>query len=338
MATVVSMLSPEKFFSAQPIIPDGMKVVFLEHFSDEEIIKACEGAEGVLSVGSAAMINAFIMEQIPTVKIIQCIGAGFDRVNIPASIRIGIPVANVPGANSTSVAEYVIGSLIALQRRMLESDEEIKAGNYLPFRNRVLGEGLREVGGSKLGLVGFGNIAKQVAIIASLLGSSVRYYATNRQSLDIEEQHSVVYKPLDELLATSDVISLHVPLNDQTRNLISNRELALMPRGSILINSARGEVVNQVALACALEQGHLSGAAIDTFSPEPPGIDHPLLNLSSKAAKLVLLSPHTAGVTLGAYKCMIEGALENISRVARGDEPRNIVNGIVTRVKMRATD
>ncbi|MGL5513953.1 MAG: NAD(P)-dependent oxidoreductase, partial [Sporomusa sp.] len=141
------------------------------------------------------------------------------------------------------------------------------------------------------------------------------------------------YKPLDELLATSDAVSLHVPLNDQTRNLIGAREFALMPRGSILINSARGEVLDQMALAAALEQGHLSGAAIDTFSPEPPGPDHPLLNLSPRAAKLLLLSPHTSGVTLGAVKRMLEEALKNIARVARSEEPQNIVNGIVTRVK-----
>lgn len=333
MATVVSMLSPKQFFSSRPVIPDGLKVVFLEHFSDEEIIKACEGAEGVLTVGSAALISSFIIERIPTIKIIQSIGAGFDRVDIPASIRAGIPVANMPGANSTSVAEYVIGSLIALQRRMPESDEEIKAGNYLAFRNRILGEGLGEVRGSRLGLVGFGNIAKQVAVIASLLGASVSYYSSRQQSPIVEKQYSAVYKPLDELLATSDAVSLHVPLNDQTRNLIGAREFALMPRGSILINSARGEVLDQMALAAALEQGHLSGAAIDTFSPEPPGPDHPLLNLSPRAAKHLLLSPHTSGVTLGAFKRMIEGALENIARVARSEEPQNIVNGIVTRVK-----
>lgn len=331
MATVVSLLSEDKFNSAKPVISKELNMFFLNQFSDSDIINACEGADCLFSAGSAATINSFILERIPTIKIVQCMGVGFDHIDIPASIREGIPVANVPGANATSVAEYVIGSLIAIQRRLLEADIEIKAGNYLLFRNNMLREGIQEVRGSKLGLIGFGSIGRQVAKIASALGATVSYCASHRQPPDVELQYSVEYKTMDSLLETSDVVSLHIPLSDKTRGLIGVRELALMPQGSILINTARGEIVEQRALAEALEKGHLAGAAIDTFTPEPPGPGHPLLNLSVNAKKRLILNPHTSGVTVGAYKRMIEGALKNVERVVRGEVPNNIVNGIFKR-------
>ncbi|TWH51792.1 2-hydroxyacid dehydrogenase [Sporomusa sp. KB1] len=331
MPTVVSLLSEDKFNSAKPVIPQELNIFFPNQLSDLDIINACEGADCLFSVGSAAMINSFILERIPDIKIVQCMGVGFDRVDIPASIRAGIPVANVPGSNATSVAEYVIGSLIAIQRRLVEADAEIKAGNYLSFRNNILREGIKEVRGSKIGLVGFGNIGRQVAQIASVLGASVSYCASHRQPPNVELQYSIEYKTLDSLLETSDVISLHIPLNDKTRGLIGARELALMPQGSILINTARGEIVDQKALAEVLEKGHLAGASIDTFTPEPPGDDHPLLTLSSNAKKRLLLNPHTSGITVGAYKRMIENALKNMARVVRGEVPNNIVNGILRR-------
>lgn len=331
MAIVVSLLSRDKFYSAQPVIPDGWDIIFLEGISDESIIEACRGADALFSAASAGAINSIILENIPSIKIIQTMGVGCDHVDIPAAIRLQIPVANVPGANATSVAEHAIGGLIALQRRFFESHAEIFAGNYLSCRNRVLREGLGEVRGSKIGLVGFGNIARHVAKIALALGASVSYFAVHRQPPAVESQFPVEYKTLEELLTTSDVVSLHIPLTDQTRCLIGARELALMSPGSILINTARGEIIDQAALAEVLEKGRILGAVLDTIAPEPPDHQHPLLTLTPEAAKRLLLTPHTAGVTIGAYKRMIEGAFRNMTRVVRGEQPENIVNGIVER-------
>lgn len=331
MPKVVSLLSRDKFDSSQPIIPDGLTVFFLDKISDQNIIDACEGADCLFSSATAGAIGSFVIKNIPSIKIIQTMGVGFDHVDIPATVRLQIPVANVPAANATSVAEHAIGGLIAIQRRLLESHTEILAGDYLSCRNRVLRGGLREIRGSQIGLVGFGNIARQVAKIALVLGASVSYFATHRQPLAIERQFSVTYKSFEELLATSDIVSLHVPLTEQTRKLIGARELRLMRPGSILINTARGEILDQVALAEALETGHLLGAAIDTIAPEPPDPDHPLLRLSADAAKRLLVTPHTAGVTIGAYKRMIETAFENMARVVRGERPNNVVNGIIKR-------
>jgi len=138
----------------------------------------------------------------------------------------------------------------------------------------------------------------------------------------------VDYKTLEELLATSDIISIHVPLTEQTLKIKGHREFGLMRPGALFINTARGEVVDQEALAAALECGQLGGAAIDCISPEPPPPGHPLLNLSPAARDRLLLTPHLAGVTLGAFRRMLLNALENMNRVAGGEAPRFVVNGI----------
>lgn len=331
MPIVVSLLPQDKFVAANVRVPDDFTIRFLDSVSDQSIIKACEGADCLFTPASVSRINAFILENIPSIKIIQTMGVGFDHVDLPAAARLHIPLANVPGANATAVAEHTLGMLIALQRRLLESDAQIKAGNYATYRNVLLREGIQEIRGSKIGLVGFGNIGRSFAKIVLALGASVSYYAPHRLSPDAELQFPVEFQPLDRLLATSDVVSLHLPLNDQTRGLIGARELSLMTPGSFLINTARGEILDQAALAETLESARLTGVALDTLSPEPPDDSHPLLHLSTAAARRLLLTPHTAGVTLGSYKRMIEAALENMARVVRGEKPANIVNGISER-------
>ncbi len=331
MPIIVSLLTQDKFAAASVIIPEGFSIHFADLSCEQSIIDACKNADCLFAPASAGKIGTGILENIPSIKIIQGMGVGFDHVDIAASVRLAIPVANVPGANASAVAEQTLGLLLAMQRRMVESDAEIKNGNYVPFRNAVLREGLQEVRGCKIGLLGFGNIGRAVASLAVAMGATVSYFSPRRQSPEIEDQFAVTYKKLDALLATSDVISLHLPLNDQTAALIGARELALMPQGSMLINTSRGEIVDQAALCEALESGRLAGAALDTFAPEPPPADHPLFQLSATASKRLLLTPHTAGVTRGSYKRMIEGALENMARVMRGELPLNVVNGIYRR-------
>lgn len=197
---------------------------------------------------------------------------------------------------------------------------------YQLFRKNMLKKGISEIAGSKIGLIGFGNIGRQVAKIAVMLGASVTYYTLHRKSSNIELEFGVKYQSLTALLNSSDIVSLHIPLNAATQGLIGSSELELMPSGSLLINTSRGEVVDQLALANVLESGHLSGAAIDTLFPEPPLLDHPLLNLSESAQRRLLLTPHVAGVTLNSNKKMLAAAISNIERVLRGEPPNHLLN------------
>ena len=328
MPIIVMFLSSARVAETHVSMPTDWQLRFLETDDETEIIATCEDVDCILSSGAVANISSRIIDKCPNLKFIQCMGAGFNQVDLRAAEQKGIAVANSPGLNDSSVAEFTIGSIIALQRRILESDTEIKAGRYAAFRRRVLQEGLQEIGGSRLGLIGIGNIGLKVATIAGLLGASVSYYTQHRRSADVERQFGIAYQPLGELLAGNEIVSLHVPLNSATRGLIGERELALMPAGSLLVNTSRGAVVDQVALAQALESGHLAGAAVDTFDPEPPDADHPLLRLSPAAQRRLLLTPHTAGVTLPSFRRMLASGVANIERVLRGEPAENQVNRI----------
>jgi len=326
MPIVVMFLPQTRVESANVTLPTTWELRFLESASDEEIIATCHDADFILSVGSAASINARILENCSKLKLVQCLGAGFNHVDLAVADRLKISVANSPGQNAGTVAEFTIGTIIALQRRISESDAEIKAGNYASFRKNMLTKGLQEIAGSRIGLIGFGNIGRQVAKIAIMLGASVTYYTQHRKPSNIELEFGVSYQSLTSLLKNSDVLSLHIPLNADTHGLIGSRELELMPLGSLLINTSRGEVVDQLALANVLESGHLSGAAIDTLFPEPPLPDHPLLNLSQHAQRRLLLTPHVAGVTQNSNQKMLVAAISNIERVLRGEAPHHLVN------------
>jgi phosphoglycerate dehydrogenase-like enzyme len=326
MSIVVIFLPQARVETARITLPETWKIRFLESASStEEIIAACQDADCILSVGSTASITAQVLESSPNLKLIQCLGAGFNHVDLAAAKRLKIPVANSPGQNARTVAEFTIGTIITLQRRIIEADAEIKAGNYAEFRRNVLNRGLQELAGSRIGLIGFGNIGIQVAKIAVMLGAFVSYYTLHRKPTDIELQLGVEYKSFTSILKSSDIVSLHIPLNAETQGLIGSRELELMPAGSLLINTSRGEILDQLALAKALESGLLA-AAIDTLSPEPPHPDHPLLNLSQLAQRRLLLTPHVAGVTLHSNQKMLVASIANIERVLRGEAPEHLVN------------
>lgn len=328
MPVIVMFLSPARVAATHITMPADWQVRFLESTDEAEIISTCRDADCIVSVGSVTGINARIITNCPNLKLIQCLGVGFNQVDLATAEQREIPVANSPGQNASTVAEFTIGCIIALQRRFLESDAEIKAGRYAAFRAQVLHEGLQEIGGSRLGLVGIGNIGLQVAKIAGLLGASVSYYTEHRRPADVERQLGITYQPMDDLLADSDIVSFHVPLNETTRGLIGARELARMKAGSLLVNTSRGPVVDQIALAQALESGHLAGAAIDTFDPEPPDVEHPLLRLSPTTQRRLLLTPHTAGITFPSFRRMLAACVANMERVLRGEPAINQVNRI----------
>lgn len=334
--SIVVMLYPKARLEAASIdLPAEMTLRFLESYTHEEIVEACRGADCLLFPAMVTSIPENVLSQLTDIKLIQCPGAGFDHIDIAAAARLGIPVANAPGENLASVAEFTVGLIIALQRQILVSDYEIKSGNYQVLRKRLLNQGIPEIGGSKVGLVGFGAIGYQTAKILRMLHASVCYYSRNRKSTVIETELEIEYQSLEDLLATSDIVTVHVPLTGETRGKIDRRELALMRPGSLLINTARGEIINPIALAEFLENGHLGGAAIDTLYPEPPSADHPLLNLSPEASKRLILTPHVAGVTIGAFRRMMHAAFENMNRAAQGKSINNVVNGIERRQKQK---
>ena len=326
---VLSILPRERFENAEVSFPAELEFSFKHVTAENDIIEACRGIDFLFVPAAFPPITAIVLDNIPSIRMIQSAGTGYDKVDTASAARCNIPVSNSPGANITTVAEFTVAMMITLQRRMAIADREIKAGNYSPIREKLFTGGLKEISDLRLGLVGFGAIGRKVAQVAGLLGARVSYFDVIRPDRAIEEQLQVIYKDFEDLLRTSDAVSIHTPLTKQTYHLIGRKELRLMAPGSILINTARGEIVTPDVLADALEGQHLMGAAIDTLYPEPPPPDHPLLNLSKAARDRLLITPHIAGTTKSAFQRMLSQAVANVAAVAAGHPPKHVVNGVV---------
>ena len=329
MTKVVSLLPRQHFEMYEIEKPQQWELIFQYEHGTEDIIKSCKGADFLLVPAGYPYITAGILDNIPSISMVQVFGTGFDKVDIQAAASANIPVANTPGVNSGTVAEFTVGMIIALQRRIVHCDREIKEGRHSEIKQRIIREGQKEISGTKVGLIGLGAIGRRVAFIASMLGAIVSYYDPLPLSVEDERELSARFSSFEEILVKNEVISLHLPLTEHTKNLIGARELSLMKKDTLLINTSRGAVVDQHALADALENGNIAGAAIDTLYPEPPLPDHPLLNLSRAASEKLLLTPHIAGVTKRAFAEMLKEAILNIEKVTRGGLPKYIVNGII---------
>ncbi len=325
MVNITSVMPKWRFTAANVGIPENWNIRFVDPSCDEELIDACRDALCLLVPAGFQNVTANVLEHSRHLKLVQTAGAGFDGVAIKTAGRLKIPVANIPSQNAQSVAEYTIGLIIALQRKIYVADSNIKSGNYVKVRKMLFQQGLTEINGSIVGLIGLGSIAKKTAVILKCLGASVIYYSHHRHMTE-EKDIGIAYRSLENLLAESDVVSLHVPLTDETKNMLGENEFECMKQTALLINSARGEIVDQKALAVALENKTIAGAAIDVLYPEPPNKEHPLLNLSAETQNKILLTPHIAGVTVNSFYLMLSKAIENIQLVIDGKQPEYIVN------------
>lgn len=236
------------------------------------------------------------------------LGVGLDNIDVPACAERSIAVLPASGANDVSVAEYVIAGMLVMLRGVFGATAEVAAGRWP--RERLIG---REAAGRTLGLVGFGGIARAVAERAHALDLTVQAYDPFLAPTDPAWRRvGVAPVTLPELLATSDVVSLHVPLTDSTRNLLDAAAIGGMKRGAVLINTARGGTVDEPALADALRRGHLRGAMLDVFAEEPLGTNNPFVGIDT-----IWLTPHIAGVTVDSNRRVSAVTAENIRRALR---------------------
>jgi D-3-phosphoglycerate dehydrogenase len=254
------------------------------------------------------------MLQNSSVKIIAKHGVGVDNIDLEAATELGIPVTVTPNANAVSVAELTIGFIFALSKKLIDLHN-----NLYQKRQFVSNVGL-ELHGKILGIVGFGSIGKEVAKRALCLGMRVLVYdpyveESNLRELGVEKME------LDELLRQSDFVSLHVPLNESTRHLIDREKISLMKRTAYLINTARGGVVDEKALAEALKSGQIAGAALDVFDVEPLPADSPFFDCPN-----VIMTPHVGAHTYEAILRMNMMAAESIVDFFNGKIPKHVVN------------
>lgn len=255
----------------------------------------------VLKRCTEAMIAA-----APKLRLIQKIGVGVNTINLEAAIARGIPVCNLPGTNARAVAELTLALMLAVLRRLPRFDTGLRAGVWL---DPTLQDGIGELGGRVVGLVGYGAIPRVLAPVLVALGCHVIYTARRRMSDAVG-----TWRPLESLLAEADVVSLHVPLTEETANKIDAAALARMKPGAILVNTARGGLVDARALETALRSGHLAGAGLDVFVQEPIDQADPLLRLPN-----VVLTPHIAWLTTGTFDRSFSLAAENCRRLSAGE-------------------
>jgi len=300
---------------------------FSTDYQPSQIIAAAKEATCLLCPAPYPLITEEIINALPNLKLIQTTGAGYDKIDIKAAARAGIPVSNTPGLNSISVAELVLAAIINLQRGLAYADRQIRRGQYQPVREKLLARGMSELAGSKWGIIGLGQIGTKVAKLGRTLGVEISYFNRKRKA-EVEEELQVKYCNLEELLATSDAVIVCLALTAETQKLIGSREMKLMKPDSILINVGRGGIIDETALAEALTLDQLGGAALDTFETEPLPGDHPLLALPEEVQDRIFLTPHLGGVTTQALNRMLDYALANCARVLKGERPLAVVNGV----------
>jgi D-3-phosphoglycerate dehydrogenase len=282
--------------------------------SEEEIIALAQDVEAVLNC--YAKMTARVIENLNRCKIIARYGIGVDNVDLAAASKAKILVTNVPDYCVDEVSDHALALLLALVRRITAADGAVKTGAW----DVVAHAGIRRLRGQTLGLVGFGKIAKALASKVQPLGMRVLVYDPYLEPALIA-QHGVEGVDLDRLLTEADAVSVHVPLSPETRNIIGKRDLVRMKPTAFLINTSRGGIVDEQALAEALKEGRLGGAALDVLSVEPPPADHRL-----RQAPNLILTPHLAFYSRESVIELQTKAAEEVARALKGEPPRCPVN------------
>ena len=273
-------------------------------------------------VGIVGMVNVPITEEImtaaPHLRVVANYAVGFNNVDVAAATRRGVLVTNTPGVLTEATADLAFALLLAVARRVVESDRFLREGKFKGWKaDLLLGS---DVYGRVLGIIGFGRIGQAVARRGLGFNMSILYSDARRVSPDVESQLRAQYVPLDELLRKADYVTIHADLNDQTRHMISERELKLMGPQHSLINAARGPIVDEKALVRALKEGWIKGAGLDVYEREPqtePGL--------TDCWNAVLL-PHLGSATVTARAAMAETAAKNLIAAVDGQTPPNLVN------------
>ena len=301
---------PDAADVAREMAPPGFDLVVTPARSAEyqEAMRDAEYLVGFVD----ALIDEELYRTGPNLKLIQLLSAGYDRADIAAARHGGVPVANNGGANSVAVSEHAILLMLAVSRQLIMQHSSVTDGRWRGDTTPRV----HEVRGKTLGIVGLGTIGKKTARLAAAFGMELIYYDIARLTEDQEDALGVRFRLLRELLRTSDIVTLHTPLNESTHHMIGTEELALMKPSAIIVNTARGPIIDETALHKALTTGVIAGAGLDVFDEEPPPVGNPLFTLDN-----VILTPHLAGPTFESNTVRVRNGFDNVQRVARGDQP-----------------
>lgn len=293
----------------------------------EEYLSQAGDADFIVADAIAAVPGALI-RQMPNLLAIHSEGVAFNAIDLQAADECGAYVCNAQGMNAIAVAEQTILLMVGMLRNIVVNDAAVRAGHQIEAKENYMQNGsLHELADCSVGLIGFGNIARQTArLLKAYQVENVYYYQRHRMDSVQEQQYGVQYRELDDLLAQSQIVSLHLPVTETTRHMADRAFFAKMQLGSYLVNTARGELVDDEALIEALKTGHLAMAGLDTLDHEPVLKDHPLLNQPQSIASRLLFSPHIGGITAASFYRGYAMIDEDLRLVAQGQEPKRVVN------------
>ncbi|MFC1665409.1 NAD(P)-dependent oxidoreductase [Pseudomonadota bacterium] len=322
MSYDVICLRPESDFLNVGVTPPADLSVGYFEPNSTELVGQLKSAKVLVIPAVGPKLGPELFDE-SSVRFVQVTGAGVDRVDELAMKERGIAVSNVVGGSNNAIAEYVISNVLLLKRRFASANVEIRQGKYVQVRTQLVSANLQGLEGLCVGVIGVGNIGLAVAQAFFFMGSDILYHDPSPIDVEALREIDAFSSSLEELLAAADIVTLHVPLLGSTIGLMGETELAIMKRDAILVNAARGGIVDEKALAAAITSGQLGGAVVDVFSREPPDETNPLLSLDSEAAERVLLTPHIAGITKQAWANLFCAAWDNVESVlVRGEPPK----------------
>lgn len=295
------------------VAPEEFEVRFIDFNNDEEVRSNLPDADFVMT----CTLKEEYVSLLNNCKLIQHQGVGHDGIALEALKKEGIPFAVTPEGTVNGVAEHTILLILALSKQLIKANQHVKNGN---FDSREFRPNCHFLGGRTLGIVGFGRIGQRAAHFANAFEARIIYNDLFRASLDIEKNLNSEFKSFDELLSEADIVSVHTPFTPETELQFDAEAFSKMKQGSYFVNTGRGQTYDMDALYEALISGHIAGAGLDVFNPEPPPADHPILQLPN-----VICTPHMATGTVEAHLAKANAQFDNFKRVLNGEKPINTI-------------
>lgn len=304
---------------------DAYDIVYASPEADDKELIVRGGDADFILVDAMAAVSKTVIESMPNLKMIHSEGVGFNKIDTDAARERGIYVCNCKGMNAAAVAEQAVCLMLCLLRDVCNGDRSVRNGEQISVKENIMLSGsLREMGDCTIGLVGFGDIAKETACFVSPFGARLLYNARKTHGTI----YGAEYAELDTLLKESDIVSLHLPVTKDTAGMVNAEFLAKMKKGAYLVNTARGDLVDSDALIQAIRSGHIAGAGLDTVAGEPVRKDNPLLTAEEAVESKIIFSCHIGGVTASSFARGYDMFWSDLEKVAAGDRPERIVNGL----------
>lgn len=304
----------------EPVFCSGFQSIYqaAEENPDAEVIFA----------DAITPVDRTLMDKLPQLRMIHSEGVAFNAIDVEAARERGVFVCNNKGCNAGSVAEHAVMLMLMALRCGVTGHRAVLAGEQIKFKEQFMVSSAPELGEQAVGLIGLGDIGTATARLLRPFGCRLYYYTAHRRPPEVEAELGVTYLCLEELAARCDILSLHCAVNQQTTHMVNGNFLSRVKPGAILVNTARGQLVDNGAVRQALIDGRLGGIAVDTLDPEPTPADHPLVDLPPELADRAIYSPHLGGITGGVFRRAHQNMWTSLTLILEGRRPNFVVNGL----------